>query len=92
MRNFNEPIYDDTQLALIEEQQTEQLIDELAECIISLCNTAVALRAEVNDWAKKLDPQAAPIYYELHSDLCKSFEDSPAYLRFEKQLSRLICE
>lgn len=92
MYNFSEPIFDDDQLALIEEQQTEQLVDELVECIITLCNTAANLREEVNDLARSINPQAPPVYYEAYSDLCKSFEDSPAYSRFEKQLSRLIYE
>lgn len=92
MRDFREPIFDDDQLALIEEQQTTQLVSDLVECIISLCNATVKLRAEVNELSHRLDPHAPPTYYEVYSDLCKSFEDSPAYSRFEQQLSRLIYE
>lgn len=92
MCNFNEPIFDDDQIAMIENQQTEQLVDELVGCIISLCDTAAKLRSEVNDLAREINPLAPPVYYEVHSDLCKSFEDSPIYPRFEKQLSRLIYE
>ena len=92
MDNYSEPIFDDTQLALFEDQETEQLVNELVECIIFLRNTAAALRTEVNDYAQELNPKAPPRYYEVYSDLCRSFEDDPAYLRFEKQLSRLIYE
>ncbi len=92
MCNFSEPIFDNDQLAQIEDQQTEQLVGELVECIISLCNKAANLRVEVNDLTKRLHPLSPPAYYEVHSDLCKSFEDSPMYSRFEKQLSRLIHE
>lgn len=92
MNYFYKPVFDDNQLIQIEEQQTEQLVSELVECIVTLCNTAAKLRAEVNGLSKRLNPQAPPAYYEVHSDLCRSFEDSPAYLRFEEQLSRLIFE
>ena len=87
-----EPIYDDCQLAQIEERQTEELISELVECIITLCHTIANLRTEVNCWSQKFSPQKCPIYYEMYSNLCKSFEDFPAYSKFEKQLSRLIYE
>ena len=92
MCDFNDPIFDDDQLAQIEKQKTEQLVSELVDCIISLCRTAAKLRAEVNDLAQTLNPQALSVYYELHSDLCKSFEDLPAYSDFEEQLARLIHE
>lgn len=92
MCNSNEPIYDDDQLALIEDQQTEQLVGDLVERIITLCNTAAELRMEINNLVQQLDPSAPPIYYEPYSDLCQSFEDHPTYSRFAEQLSRLIHE
>ena len=92
MDYFCEPIFDDVQLAQIEDQQTDLLVSDLVECIIYLCNTVAALRTEVNDLSQKLNPDAPPRYYEVFADLCKSFEDNPAYSRFEKQLSRLIYE
>ena len=90
--DFSEPIFDDDQLSLIEDQQTEQLANDLVECIIYLCNTVASLRTEVNDLSQNRDPDAPPRYYEVYADLCRSFEDDPAYSRFEKQLSRLIYE
>lgn len=92
MDNFREPVMDDIQLAQIEEQQTEQLVNDLVDCIINLCNTAAMLRVEVNDLTRKLNPQAPLAYYEPYSDLCRAFDDHPVYARFEKQLSRLIYE
>ena len=92
MDNFSDPIFDDDQYAQISEQQTEQLINDLVDCIIYLSNTIAALRTEVNGYAQELNPKAPPRYYEVYSDLCRSFEDDPAFTRFEKQLSRLIYE
>jgi hypothetical protein len=90
MCDFREPVYDDYQLDLIEEQNTELLIEQLVERIVILCDTAANLRMEVNTVTHRLNPRAPPVYYEPYSDLCQSFEDHPAYARFEKQLARLI--
>jgi len=92
MSNFQEPLWDDIQLEQIKEQQTEQLVGELVDYIIYLCDTVAKLRTEVNALTEKFNPESAPVYYEIHSDLCKSFEDHPCFSEFEKQLSRLINE
>ena len=92
MLNFNEPIYDDDQLAQIETHQTEQLVGELVDCIANLCKIAANLRTEVNELTQKFNLNTSPVYYEVYSDLCKSFENHPAYNRFVLQLSKLIHE
>lgn len=92
MCNYNEQIYDDDQLALIQDQQTEQLVGDLVECVITLCNTVADLRVDVNNLTQKINPNAPLVHYEPYSNLCQSFEDHPAYIKFEKQLERLIYE
>lgn len=92
MNNTQDPIYDDIQLAQIEEQQLEDMVTELVEYIILLHDTAANLRVEANTLSHRIDPQAPPVYYEIFADLCRTFEDIPAYPHFEKQLNRLIYE
>lgn len=87
-----DPQYDDIQLAQISELQLEDLIGELVAYILFLRNTAANLRKEVNNLSRSINTQAFPVYYEIYSDLCRTFEDTPAYAHFKKQLNRLIYE
>lgn len=87
-----DPQYDDIQLAQISEMQLEDLIGELVAYILFLRHTAAKLRMEVNDLTHGTNPHSSPVYYEIYSDLCRTFEDTPAYAQFKKQLDRLIYE
>lgn len=84
--------YDDIQLAQISEMQLEDLVGELVAYILFLRDTAANLRREVNDLSHNTNSPASPVYYEIYSDLCRTYEDAPAYVHFKKQLDRLIYE
>lgn len=92
MVNSRDPWYDDIQLAQISEMQLEDLVGELVAYILFLRDIAANLRREINDLSHSTNNQASPVYYEVYSDLCRTFEDTPAYPHFKKQMDRLIYE
>lgn len=87
-----DPQYDDIQLAQISEMHLEDLVEELVTYILFLRDTAADLRREVNSMSHSINAQVYPVYYEIYSDLCRTFEDTPAYIHFKNQLDRLIYE
>ena len=80
MDSFREPIFDDIQLAQIEEQQNEQLVNDLVGCIIDLGKMVATLRVEVNCLARQLNPNAPPAYYEPYSTFVNRLKIIPLIL------------
>lgn len=85
-----DPWFDDIQLAQISEMHLGDLVGELVTYILFLRDTAANLRREVNDLSRSTNAQASPVYYEVYSDLCRTFEDTPAYAHFKKQGSAYL--
>ena len=82
----SEPMYDDNSIALVQEQETEELIRKLAEYARSLELQVVQLRRQVNH----LTPvdQAEP-FPELYSDFLESFDQLAAYSQYKHLLTPL---
>lgn len=80
-----EPIYDDDMLAMIEEQETAELIKALFCYTITLENMVVELRKQVNSHTPPGQPEP---YFDLHSDIYEEFSDYPAYEKYKDILEQ----
>lgn len=75
-----DPIYDVDTLDEIKEQETEQLIQGLAEYARSLEMQVVSLRTQVN---KMTPPGQEEPFQGVHSDLYERFDHYEAYPKYE---------
>ncbi len=77
---------DDLTLDLLEQQQTEELVEALAKYCRQLEKQVVKLRCQVN----RLTPANQPKpFLELHSDLYECFCEYAAYPKFKRVLKCL---
>jgi 5,10-methenyltetrahydromethanopterin hydrogenase len=78
---YEEPMYDDDTLELLEELETTELIEALLHNTRDLEKMIIELREEVNSLTPK--GQRKP-YIDLHSDIYKVFYDFTAYSKHEE--------
>lgn len=77
---YEEPIYDDDMLAMIEDQKTAELINALLCYTRTLENMVVELREQVNSLTPREEPKP---FFDLHSDIYEEFSDYPAYVKYQ---------
>jgi hypothetical protein len=74
-----ETMYDDEELAFLEELKPYRLIDALFSYTKDLEEMVLELRKEVNG----LTPGKCKPYEDLYSDFYETFDDYPAYQRYK---------
>jgi hypothetical protein len=88
-----EPMYDDMQLEMFQQQERIELVKAVYDYSKELCEVIVDLRKEVNrlDFLndllsndKKIDiNEYQPPYCELYENITRTFEDYAAYEEFQ---------
>jgi hypothetical protein len=86
IERYEEPMYDDCTLELIEQLETEELISALADYCKDLEEQIVELRCQVNKLTPVVNSEPFP---DPHSDLYEVFYHYAAYPKFKHILKQL---